>query len=209
MDRADHMADFAPALPRIACTPIEPLPDWLGQFALAGLAVGHPWSRRFASLTSQAAPALACGMDNAEIEHVAGIIRGRLLLDTSGITLGSRADAALDDWLVARIVQSASWSASQRRAWWQVERLSLIVDILDRWTRAHLLDSGVGAMADTEVDARAISGRWLDVAEECWNWGEEVFALFAHRISENLLDCAWSVGHRNLTSLRRACGAAR
>lgn len=202
MNRADLIAEEDAGLPRIASAPIESLPVWLAQFAPAGVAAERAWGRRFASLVSQAAPALGCGLSNEEVERVAEIIRARLLLDTSGVVPSSRADAALDDWLVAQIVQSASWSAAQRRAWWQVERLSLIMDTLDRGTQAHMLDGS--GRTDAGSAARAVSGRWLDAAEECWNWGEEIFALFAHRLSENLLDCAWEVGHRKLSSLRRA-----
>lgn len=192
----------AQAIPLIASQPIAALPEWLARFVPAKPDAASPWSARLGALVAQSASAFSCGLPAAEVQHIAQIIRMRLQLDLAGIAPGSRADGTLDDWLVARIVQSARWSPHQRRAWWQVERLALMVDILERWTRRHLLDQVDGAAGANER-LREISTHWLDVAEACWNWGEEVYALFAHRMSENLLDCTWAAGHRTLMSLRR------
>ncbi len=193
---------IAQAVPLIASQPIDELPEWLGRFLPVRPDAAKPWSARLGALVAQSAPALSCGLPGPEVDHVGAIVRMRLEFDLAGIAPDSRADAALDDWLVARIVQSASWTVPQRRAWWQVERLSLMVDILDRWTRRYVLAQEEGMAGDHER-LREISGYWLDVAEACWNWGEEIYALFAHRVSENLLDCTWAAGHRKLMSLRR------
>lgn len=190
-------------LPAIAIRELHAPPVWLGAFMPAPSEPCPLWSARFATLISQAAPALSCGLLAHEVQHVAEIIGLRLQLDLAGTQAGSGADGALDDWLIGRVVQSASWTAHQRRAWWQVERLSLVIDVLDRWTRRHFLDQPNPVQAD-ETRLGEISSHWLDVAEECWNWGEDVYGMFAHRISENLLDCTWAAGHRRLMSLRRS-----
>lgn len=194
-------------LPPIALRELAALPYWLSAFVPAPSAA---WSARFATLVAQSAPALSCALLPEEAERVAEIVRLRLQLDLAGVEADSRADAALDTWLVARVIQSASWSTPQRRAWWQIERLALIVDALDRWTRRYFLDE---PPARGEGRLRDVGTYWLDIAEESWNWGEDVHALFAQRISENLLDCAWAAGHRQLRSLRRGsrpgAGASR
>jgi hypothetical protein len=108
-------------------------------------------------------------------------------------------------------LMASRWDTAQRRAWWQVERMAITVESLNRWAKLHLVRAEEGATVQSHPELKTLeplvyemTQHWLALGTEISQAGQEMEALFAFTISENILDCARLYGRSQTISLRRA-----
>ncbi|WP_068636850.1 hypothetical protein [Thauera butanivorans] len=182
-----------------------PLPQWLSGYAELRPQGTHPHAGRFTFIVSQLLPGAAQGLEQEEQPCVEALLIARLMLDAGGLPARSGLLDQLDAWLAASLLRLAGWAPVQRRAWWQAETLSIIAEVLSRWTRQHvLLPVSHGQPAPANPDIVRLCGHWAEFHSLAQAAGPQLSNLYAVEISESLLDCAFALGFTQAQSLRGA-----
>ncbi|NMG72734.1 hypothetical protein [Parazoarcus communis] len=183
---------------------LSPLPDWVGNYACLRPSPDHVHAARFTLLVSQLLPVAAHGLEPPERHIVEALLFARLMLDAGDLPADSAALSALDMWLGSTVFRHVDGSSTQRRAWWQVETLSIGVEVLSRWTQRNVLLATDEQISAHKPQIGQIVSHWIELARMTHSAGPEIAALYALEVSESLLDCAHAYGFKQAQSLRGA-----